>query len=270
VWFWHLADGQRRDAREEEANHRLLELGRDVQAGLEVVHEEAVAAAQEEEESAAANAVMAAEAEVQAETQRSGHCVPRAVMTTSTVFPAFASDSSSSGSDSSSGGDEDLTTFIEEEETPAANAVMAAEAEELAEALRSKHWIPSAMHGDLIASIELGRERWLAKVAAAREEGETAAANAVLAAEAEEQDEALRSGHWHPLVCPNLVKMVGLRRGLFFPTPPASAPRLEALYEETTMPGSGAGGGGGVYGSAVPRCRDLKEHLRRLQRQQAE
>ena len=30
----------------------------------------------------------------------------------------------------------------------------------------------------------------------------------------------------------------------------ASAPRLEALYEETTMPGSGAGGGGGVYGSA--------------------
>jgi hypothetical protein len=42
-------------------------------AGLEVVHEEAVAAAQEEGETAAANAVMAAEAEVQAEAQRSGH-----------------------------------------------------------------------------------------------------------------------------------------------------------------------------------------------------
>ena len=382
VWFWHLADGMRRDAREEEAHHRLPELGRDVRAGLEVVHEEAVAAAQEEEETAAANAVMAAEVEVQAEAQRSGHWVQRAVTTTratpssrkalrcyevaevvdgnpimdpsdncdafmsffdnggafmsvvitcgdvyvnrfhykmemlvvsgemsdacdeywvsddghvicdavpspasingrthvtnkpksscypfftiwggnGTVFPAFDRSSSSSGSASSSGGDEDLITFIEEEETAAANAVMAAEAEELGEALRSKHWIPSAMHGDLIASIELGRERWLEKVAAAREDEETAASNAVMAAEAEEQDESLRSGHWHPLVCPNRVKMVGLRRGLFFPTPPriyppssgagASAPRLEALYEETTMPGSGAGGGGGVYGSA--------------------
>jgi len=82
VWFWHLADGMRRDAREEEAHHRLPELGRDVRAGLEVVHEEAVAAAQEEEETAAANAVMAAEAEVQAEAQRSGHWVQRAVTTT--------------------------------------------------------------------------------------------------------------------------------------------------------------------------------------------
>jgi hypothetical protein len=44
--------------------------------------------------------------------------------------------------------------------------------------------------------------------------------------------------------------MVGRRRDIFVPTPPASAPRLEALYEETTMPGSGAGGGGSVYGSA--------------------
>jgi hypothetical protein len=68
---------------------------------------------------------------------------------------------------------------------------MVAEAENLAEALRSEHWIPSAMHGDLIASIELWRERRLEKVAAAREEEETAAANAVMAAEAEEQDEAL-------------------------------------------------------------------------------
>jgi hypothetical protein len=75
---------------------------------------------------------------------------------------------------------------------------MAAEAEELGEALRSKHWIPSAMHGDLIASIELGRERWLEKVAAAREDEETAAANAVMAAEAEELGEALRSKHWIP------------------------------------------------------------------------
>jgi hypothetical protein len=58
----------------------------------------------------------------------------------------------------------------------------------------------------------------------------------------------VRSGHCHPLVCPHRVKIVGLRRGLFFPTAPASAPRLEALYEETTMPGSGAGGGGGVDG----------------------